>query len=78
MLKQIWPYPYKIKKGSLSSFLWELIISVVVIALVGVLFNLLSGIAVVGVIFKILGSLIGLYSLVNVVLCILVFLGITK
>ncbi|MCQ2506404.1 MAG: hypothetical protein MJ113_04410 [Lachnospiraceae bacterium] len=78
MLKQIWPYPYKIKKGSLSSFIWELVVSVVVIALVGFLFSILSGVAIIGPIFVVLGSLIEAYSIVNVVLCVLVFLGITK
>ena len=76
MLQKIWPTPYKIKKGNLASFIIQLIVFLVVVALVGVLFNILDGIPIIGIVFGILGSLLGIYSLVGIVLCILRFLAI--
>ena len=76
MLQKIWPTPYKIKKGNLASFIIQLIVFLVVVALVGVLFNILDGIPIIGIVFGILGSLLGIYSLVGIVLCILRFFAI--
>ena len=76
ILKTIWPLAFKVKQKDLASFLIWLILGIVIIALCGVLIGVLSSIPVVGVIFSILGSLIGLYSLVNIVLCILRFLAV--
>ena len=76
MLEKLWPTPYKIKKGNLASFLIQLIIFLVVVAVVGWLFGLLSGIPIVGIVFSIFGSLIGIYSIVGTVLCILRFIGV--
>ena len=76
-LKNLWPTPFKIKKGSLGSFLIQLIIFIVICAVVGWLFSVLGGIPILGVIFWILGILLWIYSIVGIVLCILCFLGIT-
>ena len=77
-MKTLWPTPFKIKKGDLASFLIQLIIFLVMTAVAGVVIGFLSGIAIVGVIFSILGSLLGVYSLIGVVLCILVFCGVVN
>ena len=77
-LRKLWPTPFKIKKGDLVSFLVQLIIFIVICAVIGWLVSLLSAIPVLGIIFSIVGSLIGVYSTVGIVLCILVFLGVTK
>ena len=76
MLQNIWTTRFKIKKGNVVSFLVQLIIFLVGCAIAGAVIGLLSDIPVVGVIFAILGSLMGVYSLVGVVLCILKFLDI--
>ena len=76
-LQNLWPTPFKIKKGSLGSFLIQLIIFIVICAVVGWLFSVLGGIPILGVIFWILGILLEIYSIVGIVLCILCFLGIT-
>ena len=76
ILKNLWPTPFKIKKGDLASFLIQLIIFVVVCAVVGFLFSVLGGIPILGVIFWILGSLIEVYGIVGIVLCVLKFLGV--
>ncbi len=75
-LKTLWPTPFKIQKGNLASFLIQLIIFIVVCAVVGVLIGVLAGIPIVGIVFGIIGSLMGLYSLIGVVLCILIFAGV--
>ena len=75
-LKNLWPIPFKIKKGNLGSFIWKLIVFIVVTAIVGTLIGLLAGIPIVGIIFSILGSLVGVYNLIGIVLCVLVFIGV--
>lgn len=74
-LQKLFPIPYKVEKGDLTNFLIILIAFVVVCALFGVLIGLLSHIPVFGVIFTIIGSLVDLYGLVGIVLCILRFIG---
>jgi hypothetical protein len=78
MLKKLWPTPFKIERKNLSSFLIQLIIFIVVCAVVGVLIGVLSAIPIVGIIFWIVGSLLEIYSLVGIVLCVLVFLDVVK
>lgn len=51
-------------------------IFLVVCALVGWLISLLASIPVIGIIFSILGSLIGIYSLVGIILCLLKFFNV--
>ena len=51
LIKKLWPTPFKIKKGSLISFLVQLLIFLIICAVVGWLFTVLSKIAVVGVVF---------------------------
>ena len=77
-LKNLWPTPFKIKRGNLVSFIVQLIIFLVICAVAGVLLGWLQKIAVIGFVFAILGSLMGIYSIVGIVLCVLVFLGIMR
>ena len=72
-LKKVWPTPFKIEKGNLSSFLVRLILLVVVCAVIGILIGVLAKIPVVGILFGLVGSLVELYSIVGVVLCFLVY-----
>ncbi len=76
MLQKFWPTPYKIEKGNLVSFLVQLIIFVVITAVLGWLIALLGKIPVVGIIFGLIGSLMGIYTTVGIVLCILRFVGV--
>ena len=76
LIKKLWPTPFKIKKGSLISFLVQLLIFLVICAVIGWLFTVLSKIAVVGVVFYFVGGLMGLYCIIGAILCILKFLGI--
>ena len=75
-LRSLWPTPFKIKKGDVVSLIVQLVIFLVVCAVVGWLIGILAGIPILGIIFTLLGSLMEIYSLVGIVLCILKFLGI--
>ncbi len=77
-LKKLWPTPFNIKKNDAKSFVIQLLIFIIACAVVGVLIGVLSSIPVVGVIFWILGSLLEIYGIVGIVLCILVFLDVVK
>lgn len=78
LLKKFWPTPFKIKEKDLASFLIQLIIFIVIVAVVGFLIGLLANLPIIGVIFSTVGSLIGVYNIVGIVLCVLKFLGIVK
>ena len=75
-LKKLWPTPFKIKEKDVASFIVQLVIFVLICAVMGVLIGVLSAIPILGIIFWIIGSLMELYSLVGIVLCILKFLAI--
>lgn len=75
LLRKIWPTPFKIEKGNIVSFLIQLIIFLVIVAVVGWLIALLAALPIVGIIFGLVGSLIGIYNIVGIVLCVLKFLG---
>ena len=78
LLKKFWPTPFKIKEKDLASFLIQLIIFIVIVAVVGFLIGILAALPIIGIIFSIVGSLIGVYNIVGIVLCGLKFLGIVK
>ena len=75
LLRKIWPTPFKIEKGNIASFLIQLIIFLVIVAVVGWLIALLAALPIIGIIFGLIGSLIGVYNIVGIVLCVLKFLG---
>lgn len=77
-LKTLWPTPFKIREKNLVSFLIQLIIFLVICAVIGWLIGLLSAIPVVGIVFILIGSLMEIYSIVGIVLCVLKFLGLLK
>ncbi|MBO5903858.1 MAG: hypothetical protein J6Q64_00615 [Clostridia bacterium] len=75
LLRKIWPTPFKIEKGNIASFLIQLIIFLVIVAVVAWLITLLAALPIIGIIFGLAGSLIGVYNIVGIVLCVLKFLG---
>ena len=74
-LKKLWPTPFKIEEKNVTSLVIQLIIFLVICAVAGWLIGILAGIPIVGIIFSILGSLMEIYSLVGIILCVLKFLG---
>ena len=77
-IKRLWPTPFKIKKGDIASLLIQAIIFLVICAVLGWLIALLAKIPIIGIIFGLIGSLMGVYSFVGLVLCILKFFDIVK
>ncbi len=78
IIKKIWPTPFNVKEKSVGSLLIQIIIFIIVVAIAGVVIGFLSGLPNVGFIFSIIGSLLGLYSTIGIVLAILKFLGIVR
>ncbi len=71
MLKKYFPQAFK--ANEMQSFIVSLIIYVLIDVVCGVVIGILVKIPIIGIIFSILGTLIGLYALVGIVLSILVF-----
>ena len=76
MVKKFFPNAFKAKE--LSSFIVALVIYVLIDVVCGFVIGLLAKIPVLGIIFSLLGSIVGLYALVGIVLAILVFVKVLK
>lgn len=71
-------FPHAFKATELTAFIITLIIYVLIDVVCGFVIGLLAKIPVLGIIFGLLGSLVGLYALVGVILAILVFVKVLK
>ena len=71
-------FPHAFKATELKAFIISLVIYVLIDVVCGFVIGLLAKIPVLGIIFGLLGSLVGLYALVGVVLSILVFVKVLK
>lgn len=76
ILKKVFPTAFKATE--VKAFIISLIIYVLIDIVCGFVIGLLAKIPVLGIIFSLLGSLVGLYALVGVVLSILVFVKVVK
>ncbi len=76
MVKKFFPNAFKAKE--LSSFIVALVIYVLIDVVCGFVIGLLAKIPVLGIVFSLLGSIVGLYALVGIVLSILVFVKVLK
>lgn len=76
MVKKFFPNAFKAKE--LSTFIVALVIYVLIDVVCGFVIGLLAKIPVLGIIFSLLGSIVGLYALVGIVLSILVFVKVLK
>ena len=74
-LKTLWPTPFKVKEKNLVSLLIQLIVFLVICAVVGWLIAILAHLPIIGIVFALVGSLMEIYSIVGIVLCVLKFLG---
>lgn len=75
-IEEVFPQAYK--STELTPFIVSLIIYVLIDVVCGFVIGLLAKLPILGVIFSLLGSLVGLYALVGVVLSILVFVKVLK
>ncbi|MBQ8830557.1 MAG: hypothetical protein IJ017_03045 [Oscillospiraceae bacterium] len=75
-LKKFFPNAFKAK--DLKAFIVALIVYVLIDVVCGFVIGLLAKIPIIGILFSILGSLVGLYALIGIVLSILVFVKVIK
>ena len=71
-------FPHAFKATELQSFIITLLIYVVIDIVCGFVIGLLAKIPLIGIIFSLVGSLVGLYALVGVILSVLVFVKVVK
>ena len=71
-------FPSAFKALDVKPLIIALIVYVLIDIVCGFVIGLLAKIAIIGIIFSLLGSIIGLYALVGIVLSILVFLKVIK
>ena len=75
LLKKMWPTPYKIVAGNVSSLILQLVIFLVICLVMGFVIGLLAASPIIGVIFSLLGALVEIYGVVGIVLSVLQYLG---
>ncbi len=71
-------FPHAFKADELKAFIISLVVYILIDVVCGLVIGLLAKIPVVGFIFGLLGSLIGLYAFIGVILSILVFVKVLK
>ncbi len=71
-------FPHAFKATELTAFIITLIVYVLIDIVCGFVIGLLAKLPVIGIIFSLLGSLVGLYALIGIVLSILVFVKVLK
>ena len=76
ILKQIFPHAFKTK--DVNALIVNLLIYILIDVVCGVIIGLLVKIPIIGILFTIVGSLVGLYALVGIVLTILVYLKVIE
>ena len=76
MLKKFFPNAFK--ANDLKAFIVSLIVYVLIDVVCGIVIGFLAKLPLIGFIFGLLGSLVGLYAFVGIVLSILVFAKVIK
>lgn len=71
-------FPHAFGATELKQFIIALIVYVLIDIVCGFVIGLLAKIPLVGIIFSLLGSVVGLYALVGIILSILVFVKVIK
>ena len=71
-------FPHAFTATELKAFIISLVIYVLIDIVCGVVIGLLAKIPILGILFSLIGSLVGLYALVGVILSILVFVKVVK
>lgn len=76
LLKKVFPISFRVSE--VVGLVIALIIYVVLDVVCGVIIGFLAGLPIIGILFTLVGSLIGLYGLIGIVLAILVFCKVLK
>ena len=75
-LKTIFPFSFKAK--DISSLVVILIAYLVIDIICGVIIGLLAKLPIIGILFALVGSVVGLYALVGIILAILYFVKVIE
>ena len=75
LLKKYWPLGFKAKKGDVVSLIVWLVIGIIFCAVIGWVIGLIDSLPVINIFGGIIGLLMEIYGIVNIVLCVLSFLG---
>lgn len=76
MLKKIFPHAFR--ANGVTAFIITLVIYLLIDVVCGFVIGLLAKLPIIGFIFGLLGSLVGIYAFVGIVLSILVFVKVIK
>lgn len=76
LLKKI--YPHAFRANELKDFIVALVVYLLIDVVCGLVIGFLAKIPLIGILFSILGSVVGLFALVGVILSILVFVKVIK
>ena len=76
LLKTLFPFSFKAK--DVTSLVIAIVIYVLFGAVCGLVIGFLSEIPVLGIIFSLLGSVLGLYGLIGIVLAVLTYFNLIK
>lgn len=77
ILRKIWPYSFTAKRNVVALII-AIALHLVGEVVAGLVIGLLSQVPVVGFLFSIVGSLLGVYVFVGIVLCVLDFFNVLK
>ncbi len=75
LLKKYWPLGFKAKKGDVVSLVVWLIVGIVFCMVVGWLMSIVASLPVIKIFGGIIGLAMEIYGIINIVLCVLSFLG---
>lgn len=78
ILKQVFPFAFKVKEKDVTDLVVSIIIHIVVAVIGSLILGLLSWIPVIGFVLGLVGGVIDLYALVGIVLAVLNFLNVLK
>ena len=76
MIKKVFPHAFKATE--LKSFIIVLVIYLLIDIVCGFVIGLLAKLPILGIIFSLLGSVVGLYALIGIILSVLVFVKVIK
>ena len=76
LLKSVFPHAFK--ATDLVPFVITLIVYLIIDVVCGFVIGLLAKLPIIGFVFAFLGSLVGLYALIGIILSVLVFIKVLK
>ncbi len=79
LIKKLWPLAFQVKQKDVTSLVVQLIVSIIVAVVIGVAIGLIVWlIPILGLVAGIVGGLVELYTVINIVLCVVNFFTVLK